>query len=67
MSTDAILVSLLVSGATAWLLHRAWRRARGRYRASSCCGEGCGCVKPLVFGPKKQPRNGKQKPDTKPE
>ncbi len=56
LHTEDILVALAIGVAIAWLARRAWVRARARYRTGPCCGEGCGCVKPLLFGPKARPR-----------
>lgn len=64
MSADTILVALIVAAASLWLLRRAWLGAKNRYRKSSCCGEGCGCVKPALFGPKKPPRDKPGHPDS---
>lgn len=54
MTTDAVLVSAVIALAASWLAWRAWKRARDRYRKGPCCGEGCGCAAPVVFGRKKK-------------
>jgi hypothetical protein len=57
MTTDTLLVTGVVVTAAVWLGWRAWSRARDRYRKGPCCGEGCGCAAPLVFGSKKKKPN----------
>lgn len=50
MSADTILVSLAVIAAALWLGWRLFRALRNRTDDdSTCCGKGCGCVKPTLF------------------
>lgn len=53
MTVEHALVAAAVTLAVLWLARRAWVRARDKYRSGPCCGDGCGCVKPMLFGPKK--------------
>lgn len=53
VTTEHAVVAAAVTLAALWLVRRAWVRARDRYRSGPCCGDGCGCVKPMLFGPKK--------------
>lgn len=54
MTTDALLVTGAVLTAAIWLGVRTWRRAKKKYDAGPCCGGGCGCAAPVVFGGKKK-------------
>ena len=55
MTADTLLVTGAVLTAALWLGVRIWRRAKAKYDAdSSCCGAGCGCSGPVMFGPKKK-------------
>lgn len=54
MTSDFLFVAAAVTVAALWLGRRFWLRARDRYRNGPCCGEGCGCAAPAVFGSKKK-------------
>ena len=54
MTADTLFVTGAVLVAALGLGVRAWRRAKRKYEAGPCCGGGCGCVKPVVFGAKKK-------------
>ena len=49
---DLFVTAVII--AAGWLGRRAWLKAKKRYQGGSCCGEGCGCAAPVVFGPKKK-------------
>ncbi len=52
MTADALFVTAVIVTALLWLGWRMWVRARDRYRKGPCCGGGCGCAAPVVFGSK---------------
>ena len=56
MTADTLLVTGAVLAAAIWIGARTWRRAKAKYEAGSCCGGGCGCAAPVVFGAKKKRR-----------
>lgn len=54
MTSDTLLVTAVVGIAALWLGVRIWKRAKAKYKSGPCCGEGCGCSGPVLFGPKKK-------------
>lgn len=54
MTSDTLLVTVAVAVAALWLGVRMWKRAKAKYKSGPCCGEGCGCSGPVLFGPKKK-------------
>lgn len=58
MTADALFVTGAIVCAVLWIGARAWGRAKAKYRSGPCCGEGCGCSGPVLFGSKKKKPRG---------